>query len=477
MTKNFGSSFWAALPPAFDISGLLPPREEDDENQILEEVDENQGPASPYSLRSDLDLVTLPPPVAPPHLPSPRKKESEPTAPENGNSRGRSTSTPPTKRDAKKIERGRTREVSSQSPTRLRTEAPSLSPNQKITTTTTMVPPKQLPPRYAASPLRERAYGVLSNISQAIPTKPILTKRAYGQKDSIDRNNDDSTDSGGDGRGRNERRASLGGDSRRRNGSKTRALNIPKFSSLRKEGTIMEKLFGDVRRDQQLLDENGDPLNLSKHPSNSLPSLEGANSSPDHAPMTPRAQRQLTKVRFPRRLMTSSILHSDPTNLWIVVIDSTGSPGNVPVATSALRAFSYYTQEEAKAAAYAYSPPQPVPFDQQLTCQLCRAKFAVFRRPAHCRNCGICICSNSACRTSWPADRVPNTYQKDHSGNDVPRRINICTDCHCLAEQFRQSLLEGNEEEALDLYETGNVNLRCPLGKDKNDPNGNHEVM
>jgi hypothetical protein len=264
------------------------------------------------------------------------------------------------------------------------------------------------------------------------------------------------------------------------------------FLQLRKEGTFMEKLFGDVRRD--LADDNGDHP-LMRHPSNDhdLPPIVGSPNkaaSSSRKAQVPAGLLQLTKTQYSRHLVTSSIYHNAHTNLWIVTVDTTAKSNvdHPPFATmpfisnhyiNTLRAFSYDTQEEAREAAYAYSPPLPVPFREQPTCQLCRAKFAVFRRAAHCRNCGVCICSNDKCRTSWSAKRVPETYHNSHSkAGDKPRRVNVCIDCHYLAQRFRTALLQGNEEDALDVYETGNINLRCPLGKDKDkDKDKDHHFM
>ena len=41
--------------------------------------------------------------------------------------------------------------------------------------------------------------------------------------------------------------------------------------------------------------------------------------------------------------------------------------------------------------------------------------------------------------------------------------MNICRSCHKLSFLFRDALLSGNERKVLELYETGNINLRSPF--------------
>jgi hypothetical protein len=52
--------------------------------------------------------------------------------------------------------------------------------------------------------------------------------------------------------------------------------------------------------------------------------------------------------------------------------------------------------------------PLMLSFDENPICNVCKAKFAMFRRPLNCRNCGVCICSG--CTTTWPSKMLPSTY-------------------------------------------------------------------
>jgi hypothetical protein len=203
----------------------------------------------------------------------------------------------------------------------------------------------------------------------------------------------------------------------------------PAFDNLRTEGSIMEKLFGDVVK----------PFEEPSQP-NIPPS------------------RYCQEVRA-RQLVSSSLYQSDSTNLWIVTVDTNN--GGWKVETSTLQAFTFPTLEEAREAAYSYAPPLLTPFDESPTCYGCLGKFAVFRRAVHCKSCGVCVCRK--CAIHWPADRLPQTYNHKREP-----KLNVCLSCNFLSEKFQKALLEGEEEEALALYETGNLNIRCPFGKDEN---------
>jgi hypothetical protein len=95
--------------------------------------------------------------------------------------------------------------------------------------------------------------------------------------------------------------------------------------------------------------------------------------------------------------------------------------------------------------------------DENRRCKLCQAGFALLRRVHHCRNCGACVCAECS-SVSWPSRMVPPTYV--HVGE---KRVRVCDACHFFFERFRKSLLEGNIDEVVATYSTGNCNLVCPF--------------
>lgn len=160
----------------------------------------------------------------------------------------------------------------------------------------------------------------------------------------------------------------------------------------------------------------------------------------------------------PRILLAATVYHNTATNLWITTINTNqrGVAKNPATANKFLKAFSFSTESEARESAIANAPPKMVPFNESPVCFSCKGRFAVFRRAAHCRNCGVCVCS--PCSTTWPARMIPATYNLKNEA-----QVKICRSCHSLSSSFKKALLNGDLEEAIALYGTGNVNLRTPF--------------
>lgn len=120
--------------------------------------------------------------------------------------------------------------------------------------------------------------------------------------------------------------------------------------------------------------------------------------------------------------------------------------------------FSATTQQEAFETGLANAVPMMQPMEEFPICYVCKAKFALLRRPQHCKNCGVCVCSS--CTTQWPGKMFPETY-------GAKTLNNVCTACDWLASSFRDALVDGNFKTALHLHATGNVNIRTPFCLDK----------
>jgi len=205
----------------------------------------------------------------------------------------------------------------------------------------------------------------------------------------------------------------------------------PAIEILRARGTVKEKLFGNV--------------------------VDTPNSYATSGQYGP-------DVIAARTLVPSSIhLSNSTSNLWILTVDTNN--GGWKTEKSTLHAFSFSTVEEAREASLSFSPPLLTPFDKAPTCYVCDGKFAIFRRAVHCKNCGSCVCRK--CVVSWPVSRLPQTYNHKREP-----KLHVCRSCNQLNDSFYNALIHGHEDEALALYETGNVNLRSPFGKD-----GNSEIM
>ena len=95
---------------------------------------------------------------------------------------------------------------------------------------------------------------------------------------------------------------------------------------------------------------------------------------------------------YSRSLIPPKVYHSSATGLWISTVNTSSN------SSDDVKAFSFRTEQEARASAYANAPPVMIPFDNCSECMLCDNKFSLLRRRKNCRNCGICICTNFSCR-------------------------------------------------------------------------------
>jgi len=222
-----------------------------------------------------------------------------------------------------------------------------------------------------------------------------------------------------------------------------------KSMSFRKEGGLMEKLFGDnvsTEAKRAYLPSRNQQQSISSN----LSTTSGTSAA---------AQPEAVHTRT---LLTASVYHNQATGLWIATINTNQKPGatNRRNAAKYLKAFSFHTEREARESAYANAPPKMILFSECSNCFICKGKFAVFRRPSHCRNCGVCICSS--CTTTWSSKMIPETYNMKKESS-----IKVCKSCNFLVLAFRRALLDGQYDEAIALYNTGNINLRCPFGNIK----------
>jgi hypothetical protein len=203
---------------------------------------------------------------------------------------------------------------------------------------------------------------------------------------------------------------------------------------------MMEKLFGD-----QVTDEAKQSY---------LPRSE---PSPTASVSSLVSWQQPEQIHS-RILLTATVYNNTATNLWIATINTNqkGVAKNPATASKFLKAFSFSSEKEARESAIANAPPKMLPFEENPNCFICRGKFAMFRRAGHCRNCGVCICN--ACSVMWQSKMIPETYNLKKES-----QVKICKCCNFLSGSFKKALLDGDYEEAIALYGSGNINLRTPF--------------
>lgn len=206
-----------------------------------------------------------------------------------------------------------------------------------------------------------------------------------------------------------------------------RAVNRSRAQVMRHTNNVMERLFGS----------------------------DGKNSDVD----TSIASESI----LPRTLLPWSVFQSETTGMWVATVNTNQKAldsNDIAEASKALRAFSVPSREQAEALARAWAPPRMLPFSGNNRCFVCEARFAVFKRPCHCRNCGVCICSG--CAVQWPSKMIPDTYNIKQE-----TIVNICKSCDWLCSAFRMAMLDGNFERAVAIHSTDNVNLVTPFANVK----------
>jgi hypothetical protein len=161
---------------------------------------------------------------------------------------------------------------------------------------------------------------------------------------------------------------------------------------------------------------------------------------------------------LPRTLLSATVYHNTASNLWITTINTNqkGVATNPKTASKYLKAFSFPTERQARESAIANAPPKMIAFSKAPNCFICLKNFAMFKRAGHCRNCGVCVCNN--CTTPWPSTSIPETYNLKKES-----KVKICNSCNKLSMDFKQALLHGKYDNVIELYNTGNVNLRTPF--------------
>lgn len=165
-------------------------------------------------------------------------------------------------------------------------------------------------------------------------------------------------------------------------------------SSVGKSGSAMSKLLVSPSS-AMTMEVNNRTIKKSTSPKKSISSPKKLVTSQTDARAKAKKPKVVivgtTKV-YARSLIPPKVFHSSSTGLWISTINTSSD------SSDDVKAFSFHTEQEARASAYANAPPVMIPFEKFPECMLCGNKYSLLRRKKHCRNCGICICTNFSCR-------------------------------------------------------------------------------
>lgn len=180
-----------------------------------------------------------------------------------------------------------------------------------------------------------------------------------------------------------------------------------------------------------------------------------------------RASNSISNFLVPRTSLPYSIDHNEMTLEWTAILNTNQEAidnDDSETLEETIVFMTFDSLEEAREACHAYAPPRMHSFEDSSKCNVCKKAFnRLLRRPCHCKNCGVCVCSE--CTALWPRSMLPVTY---HSSR---RRKNykVCMACDWLNGAFRQALLAGDFDRAVALHATGNINPRCPFANVRGD--------
>ena len=253
-------------------------------------------------------------------------------------------------------------------------------------------------------------------------------------------------------------------DSTENNGKEDVIPTVAMSSTKKKHQTMLAKKRGNERSTHSPSINKAISNGGSKHKSTKkitdILSTDGANKQYDNMIMVG------TQRVYPRTLVQPTIYHNAATDLWIVTIhtdtDSVPSVSDMSATEpkAKQKAFSFNDEKVARASAYANSPPILIPRGTKSQCMLCDTSFSFLRRSKHCKNCGIIICAD--CSTRWNVKMLPETYTTK-STLGLNKNIRVCVSCDAVAKRFKNALIMGRYDLAVEGYLTGNVNLRCPF--------------
>ena len=176
-----------------------------------------------------------------------------------------------------------------------------------------------------------------------------------------------------------------------------------------------------------------------------------------------RKNRFKTDISISRFIVTRTSLpytieHNDMTLEWTALINTSQEAldaNDTEMLEDTVVTMVFKSIEEAREACHAYAPPRMHSFEDSPKCHICKNGFnRILRRPSHCRNCGVCVCSS--CTRNWPSSMLPVTYHMSKR----KRAFKVCMACDWLNGTFRHTLLSGDHDKAVALQSTGNVNTR-----------------
>ena len=175
----------------------------------------------------------------------------------------------------------------------------------------------------------------------------------------------------------------------------------------------------------------------------------------------------VSRFIVPRTSLPYTIEHNEMTLEWTVMFNTNQEAlddGDTEKVEDTNFTMTFQTLQEARSACAVFAPPRMHSFIDSPKCHICQKSFnKILRRPAHCKNCGVCVCSS--CSINWPSSMLPLPFHKAKR----KRNYRVCMACDWLSTVFRQALLSGDFEKAKALERSGNLNTRTPFAHVRGD--------
>ena len=233
------------------------------------------------------------------------------------------------------------------------------------------------------------------------------------------------------------------------------------------EAMVRERIVKEAAQATVVRDEREDEERRSIHSLYSTSRLQ-LNAQPNRGLLESLFGRQHTSKQIniaahpdcivTRQLIPYVIKRNRTTNTWITEVLTIRTNG-----TTERVLYSTKTKAEAIEVARCMAPPMFLTKQQSppTQCHICSSSFTKLRnRAIQCRNCGVYVCGSkkSACSTTWNARMLPSTYH----GEGSTKSVTVCGACEWLSQTFQTALRNGNLQEAICVWETGNLNIRQP---------------
>mmetsp|Transcript_699 Transcript_699/g.1112 ORF Transcript_699/g.1112 Transcript_699/m.1112 type:complete len:476 (-) Transcript_699:81-1508(-) len=175
----------------------------------------------------------------------------------------------------------------------------------------------------------------------------------------------------------------------------------------------------------------------------------------------------VSKFIVARTSLPYTIEQSEVTLEWTAVLntyqEAIDTDDFAAIEESAV-SMTFKTLDEAREACHNFAPPRMHSFQDTPKCHICTKSYnKILRRQSHCKNCGVCVCTD--CAVPWPKEMLPVTFHM----HKRKKLVKVCMACDWLNVTFRRACVTGDLDKAVALNSTGNINTRTPFANMRGD--------